>query len=1680
MKSIKGMKWVGVLGCLIASLAQQPVFSQAVLTGAALPTGPVLDTAALEAAELECPRLDAHQALRADGTATQACWRSASRPGASGTPQGRTATSSPGTAKLPWEDYDKQIKARQSISALSADTVFGDHVDLYSGALSFSATDVSLPGNNALPVAIARKFSASERGVTGLIGRDNAFGDWELDLPRVSGIFGPNWHDQRCSVGEPPMIGTVLSGEYWAGNHADMPGGGEMLQATTGTRPKPTGGPWTWVTAGDTYFSCLPAITNGSGEGFLAVTKDGTKYWFNHMAQYEESLFTKPMVRWEDGRVDYWNINRRRNVLYPTRVEDRFGNWVTYTYSNSFSQRVKLTQISSSDGRSLTLGHDASSRITSVSDGSRTWTYQYTGNSLSRVNLPDSSHWTIDFAALSVAEIQHSSGDEASRTCHTPVVVISGDIVGTITSPSGAKGTFTVGPTLLGRTNVPRICVNWTPISVYNSTQSDDFPYIGYRWAALTLKSRKIEGPGLNTGTWTYNTTSSSSYALPVGHTQPVCQSATCLDALCTSDSCAGTRVISITDPDGHGRGYVFGNSYKYNEGKLLQETRGSGGATLQTVTHTYDYAISGQPYPSKIGTSPQNRGDQFTAEYPRALLKTRTTQQGVDFDWTVDNGCSASGKPCLDNLLRPTKVTLSSTISGSPTRTETTQYHDNLALWVVGQVSQVSAGGLLATETSYDATYALPLQHKAFGAVQQTLGWETSATVATGQRGTLKTVADGKGNTTSLSNWYRGVPRAVTHPDASTESALVNAQGWITQATDENGYISSYGYDSLGRITSITPPGGFTGTTASFSASAVAQYGLPVGHWVHTVSKGQARTLTYFDALWRPVMVRTYDNADQANTRKVVVKAYDASSRVKFDSYPQRDFTSVSVSSPGRRIQYDALGRPTSTVADSELGNLTTTTAYESGFQTRVTDPKGHVSLQTHWALDKPGEAQLSTLTAALGLPEVQTTTIQRDVFGKPTSITRGGVTRSYVYDAHQRLCKTLEPEVIATVQAYDLAGNVLWRAPGVNLPNASQCNDSSVAAAAKISYDYDPRNRLTSTSYGDSSPTVTRTYWPDGLPKTVSTGGSLPSTWTYGYNPLRQPTTEVLSFGGTNYSFSWAYNTDGNLLSLSYPSSPGGIVVNYAPNALGEPTQVGTYATGVKHHPNGMVSDFVFGNLLVHSQTQNLRGLPWVRGDTHASCPAPTSGPCLIKDEYVYDKNGNLTQIVDLQFGGTNNRSMGYDGLDRLKTASGPNFWGNATYSYDAADNLTVANVGTRTVSLSYNAKNLLSSATINGVAVPYGYDARGNLSGKGPISYSFDLGNRLKQVGSTNGYVYDGHGRRIRVMASDGSTRLQMYSQGGQLLWSTNTGGGRPTSSTAYIHLGGKQIAEWDSVKGVQYISTDLLGSSAARTSPTRSLLNWTGYEPYGYVAVGTKPGPATSIVGYTGHVQDPETDLVYMQQRYYDPIAGRFLSVDPVVTDANTGKLFGRYHYAENNPYRYIDPTGRAPCPGESATKCIQADNFDPQRSSGRTVVASPSVERAMLEGKNKVAVTSGDQEKMGFVVPKANGGHEVVKAENVKTKSSSDVDSASAIRPSGAVAVIHGHIDGVTDGVVGPGDAGPLRYGLPNGVVSLGRVGVTELVGGRIQFRMLSGRMERSESSRLQRELNNQQDGFYDR
>lgn len=106
-------------------------------------------------------------------------------------------------------------------------------------------------------------------------------------------------------------------------------------------------------------------------------------------------------------------------------------------------------------------------------------------------------------------------------------------------------------------------------------------------------------------------------------------------------------------------------------------------------------------------------------------------------------------------------------------------------------------------------------------------------------------------------------------------------------------------------------------------------------------------------------------------------------------------------------------------------------------------------------------------------------------------------------------------------------------------------------------------------------------------------------------------------------------------------------------------------------------------------------------------------------------------------------------------------------------------------------------------------------------------------------------------------------------------------------------------------VTYVYTDPQGTPLAEADANGVITATFDYKPYGSQALGSSPaGP-----GYTGHVNDPDTGLVYMQARYYDPIAGRLLSIDPVGPSSGELFHFNRYDYANNDPINHTDPDGR---------------------------------------------------------------------------------------------------------------------------------------------------------------------------
>lgn len=109
----------------------------------------------------------------------------------------------------------------------------------------------------------------------------------------------------------------------------------------------------------------------------------------------------------------------------------------------------------------------------------------------------------------------------------------------------------------------------------------------------------------------------------------------------------------------------------------------------------------------------------------------------------------------------------------------------------------------------------------------------------------------------------------------------------------------------------------------------------------------------------------------------------------------------------------------------------------------------------------------------------------------------------------------------------------------------------------------------------------------------------------------------------------------------------------------------------------------------------------------------------------------------------------------------------------------------------------------------------------------------------------------------------------------------------------------------VETVTYYYTSPQGTVLATADAAGNVLSTADYRPYGAQVLGTpEAGP-----GYTGHVGDPDSGLVYMQARYYDPMTGRFFGVDPKPMSPGSPFMFGRYSYANNRPTVMVDPDGR---------------------------------------------------------------------------------------------------------------------------------------------------------------------------
>ena len=1391
----------------------------------------------------------------------------------------------------------ERINTAQNVAPLSVDTVFGDQISRYNGSVEFNHVDISVPGNNALPVELRRNLSIDNR----LQGEGNhlgGFGEWDLDIPHLSGVFADTaggWQvpgpspNQRCSVTSAPKnAGMFAAEDYWQGYQMHVPGAGSqsLLYQRSGKVPSPTSGTtYPWITKDMWLVSCLTSTKNGyPGEAYLAVSPDGVSYQFDWVISKSYASLSNPAGP---------SIPRKVIYFLASRIQDRHGNWVDLTYSGD-----KLTGVTSNDGRFISLSYSGD-KIIQVTSSIGTWNYGYNGGTLNQVTLPDNSKWTFSHTGSLVIHppVYVPPVEDAVDDCPELLEESTGSYALSVTHPSGATGQFSFAVRRHHRNNVAKYCIK--PSASYEYLQIPNY------FESFTLTSKAISGPGLTSGTWTYS----------YGDGDPLAFADQCTPP---GPFCNSSKTNEIVGPDNHYERNEFGVLYGVNDGQLLKRETGSNASNiLKTVSNVYisNAEAPSQAFPDEVGINPLGFAEPDSMKL-RPLKSSTTTQDGVTY---------VSSTTAFDPFARPTSVTRSSNISYGYARTDVTEYHDDLSKWVLGQVKRSYAGGAEVSETEFNAN-AQPYRVFRYNNATPT------QTLTYNADGTIATVKDGNNNVTVLSSWKRGIPQSIQYPatpespSGSTESAFVNDSGWITSTTDENGYTTNYGYDAMGRVSSITQPTGdsvnWNTTTRAFEQISTPEMGLPAGHWRQSISTGNARSYTYYDALWRPVASESYDLGDHPNSQSQVFKRYDTSGREVFASYPTRGAADFQAVTAGTTTDYDSLDRPIQVRQTSELGTpATTTTEYLAGGEIRITNPRGQQTRTRYAAWDQP----TTDYPVEIFHPEGAVTQIWRDYFFKPTQIRRSGTyagqtveaIRKYEYDALHRLCRVDEPETGSTVTGYDYNGNLTWSASGLTTLAATGCEHMAAYQSGRRSDRvYDARNRVTDMSFPDGNGNQHWDYTKDGLPSLVRTWNNEGSTivdTVYTYNKRRLLTKESL-LRPYEWAIGYGYDQNGSLAAQTYPT---GLALNYAPNALGQATQVatvpgstttGTYASGVSYYPNGAIKQFTYGNGIVHTMTQNARQLPAESVD----------GANIVNYSYRYDANANVDHIAD-HITGTptlQHRYMQYDGLDRLTAAGSAMFGGSShwiNYTYDPIDNIrSVSHPAVREHSYWYDTNNRLTNVQNTGGASVVGlsYDVQGNLANKNGQQYGFDYGNRLRWVMGKESYRYDSLGRRSEVIKDDGSVHVFQYSRAGQPLFSSKVSAAGVQTTHENIYLSGSVIAtidhNWPSntVIATKYQHTDALGSPVAVTDTSGAVIERTNYEPYGSPINKTIDG-----IGYTGHVMDGPTGLTYMQQRYYDATLGRFLSVDPVTANSGTGTNFNRYWYAANNPYKFTDPDGR---------------------------------------------------------------------------------------------------------------------------------------------------------------------------
>ena len=630
------------------------------------------------------------------------------------------------------------------------------------------------------------------------------------------------------------------------------------------------------------------------------------------------------------------------------------------------------------------------------------------------------------------------------------------------------------------------------------------------------------------------------------------------------------------------------------------------------------------------------------------------------------------------------------------------------------------------------------------------------------------------------------------------------------------------------------------------------------------------------------------------------------------YDSYGNNTQTAITYSGADRVIQsdqtYTSDGNFMATVTGGDRNTITYNYNTQKSTLTSVTDPLGNTTTNTYDILRRLQSVTSGDATASYTYNKDRLSTIYHSGGTNGTTYsfayTTAGLTDTVSVGSYELVDNAYNPGTW-TLASQTYGNGDAWHYVYNDFDDLVSAYTTGGTSGTEIRYFYNSEGALarveqydttlSGTSITSRTLVSTERYYYDTTDRMVRItrtdgNGTYEATWVYDHND--NVTQLVETVNGTATTTSYTYDADNRVAS----TTSSGMTTTYNYDGYGRIASKGTDITEAV----SATSTYTYrdpGEGLTSTQVQTL---------------AVNLGNYTDNYAYTYDANGNITSIVC----DGKTTSYVYDALNQLTRENNESAGKTWVWTYDNGGNIlskteyayTTGELGEAlsTVSYTYGDNSWGDLLTAyNGV--PITHDEIGNPLNDGTWTYTWNGRQLASMTNGTTTWSYKYNADGLRTEKTDGTTsykyiysgdKLIQMSAGNDVLKFTYDGG-----TPATVTYNGSTY----------YYVTNLQGDVVAIVSGQGRLMGSYSYDAWGNVS--SSNGFSATLtqlnpLRYRGYTYDSETQLYYLQSRYYDSEMGRWINADDTAYLGADGTLLSNnlFAYCSNNPVIKVDKTG----------------------------------------------------------------------------------------------------------------------------------------------------------------------------